>query len=136
MTTEVGIISIKPKFVDLIADGKKKYEIRSRAPRQNLCWYFVHSCGDKVRLAVRFGEPIIGHYDDVWLQTLGDIGCQYYEYIKYAKGLNVSALPIRQFLKIVPFDLSEFNFRVPQTYAYKKFPTQFLENCGMSGNVL
>ncbi len=118
------ILSIKPKYCNRIASGKKKYEFRKRIPKH---W-------DEVRFLVYSSSPIkkiIGEFssskvisaspEEVWELCQSDAGISSEEFFAYFKGrTNAYAIQIDEFVEYDPIDpIVAFNeFCPPQSYQY------------------
>lgn len=118
------LISIKPKYVDKIINGKKKYEYRKSIPRKAIKRIFIYSTFPK--------KKIVGYFDfkgylqdnprDLWNKTFSFSGISEEEFFAYFNSRKTAyAIIIERFYlfdqAIDPLDIM-YNFVAPQSYKY------------------
>jgi type I restriction enzyme S subunit len=119
------LLSIKPKYVELIKCGFKKYEFRRRIFRKNgNCRVFIYSTSPVKKIVGTFDVPIIyeGRPSRIWEMFGKHSGLSKPEFFHYFdSSATAFALEIKNFLPFQkPIDPSEHysGFRPPQSYCY------------------
>ena len=119
-----ALISVKPKYVKEILDGKKKYEYRKRIFKENIDKVYIYSSSPQQRIVGYF--EFCGYLSsiprDIWEKTKDFSGISKEEYDKYFRNSNIAYAIIIKKFKI--FDnainpkeyFSKFN--PPQSYIY------------------
>lgn len=122
------LLSIKPKYVEEIRKGTKKYEFRkslcNEKNRDKLEKVFIYCSAPVKRIVARFfvKEILEDHPDNLWEQCKDVSGINQIEFFKYFKdkesGLAIKITEIKFFKdpiipeKIIP------NFSPPQSFRY------------------
>ena len=118
------LMSIKPKYVEMLLSGKKTVEIRRRqvrlAPGTRIWIYATSPWSEIVATAtveaVRCATP-----DQIWNQYAVSVGIERREFDSYSEGRDViSAISldnVRRLDKPLPFRNGRCGFHPPQSYA-------------------
>lgn len=119
-----ALISIKPKYVKEILDGKKKYEYRKRIFKENIAKVYIYSSFPQQRIVgyFQFCGYLSSTPKDIWEKTKDFSGISKEEYDKYFKNNNIAYAIIIKNLKIfnTPINPKEYfsKFNPPQSYIY------------------
>jgi len=122
------LLSIKPKYVEEIKNGKKRYEFRkslcSTKNREKLEKIFIYSSAPVKKIVARFfvEEILEDHPESLWNKCKEVSGIKQVDFFKYFKdknsGLAIKISEIKFFKnpieprKIIP------NFSPPQSFCY------------------
>ena len=117
------LLSIKPKYVNEIIAGKKRYEFRKFHCREGIDTIIIYATAPikKVVAEVPLLDIVEGDVETVWKQTKLAGGITHKDYREYYKK---RAIATAYHLGIViqyddPLDLSDFGLHyVPQSFAY------------------
>ncbi len=150
------ILSIKPKYADLIFQGKKKVELRRilpnielelfvpgsnlYIPHQNIFWLLYETAPrSKIRVIIDTYYVIKDVLvEDLWSKSFQNLGISKKEFDKYFKGKTFGN-GIR-FDRVIPFIeplfLSNFGISTPpQNFCYaRKVPGWVIDLCGGGEN--
>ncbi|ODB82369.1 hypothetical protein A3194_19125 [Candidatus Thiodiazotropha endoloripes] len=127
MKNKAVLISIKPKYVSLISDGKKKYELRRKCPKVtegDLVLVYESSPTMCLVGAFLVGEIIQKSPTILWKEIGGDSGVSRKQFLGYFSGCKVaSAIEITKYWelenRISLGKLREIsNIEPPQSYRY------------------
>jgi predicted transcriptional regulator len=92
---KVIIMSIAPKWVDLIVNGKKKVELRRRAPSVEYaqCGILIYATAPVSAIVARCeADGIVSGSSEFLWQKIGDIsGCSKSEFFEYFENANLSS---------------------------------------------
>lgn len=118
------LISIKPKYVKEIINGRKKYEFRKRIFKKNVDKIYIYSTAPDKRIVGYFEYK--GYLKDtpkcIWEKTVQFSGITEDEYFKYLyKKEDAYAIEIEQlYVFDIPIDPFEkiIGFVAPQSYKY------------------
>ena len=122
------LLSIKPKYVEEIRKGTKKYEFRkslcSKKNRDKLEKIFIYSSAPVQRIVARFfvEEILEDHPKNLWDKCKDVSGIEQIEFFKYFKdknsGLAIKITEIKFFREpIIPEEIIP-NFNPPQSFRY------------------
>ncbi len=122
---ESVLLSIKPKYVNEIIDGKKQFEFRKaifQSPNVKRIYIYASSPVKKIIGYFHLGEVIEGKPSEIWerCSTLGGISKE--EFFKYYEGKTKAfSLPIKELTifdsAVCPY--STFgDFTPPQSFMY------------------
>ncbi|MCL3782741.1 ASCH domain-containing protein [Prolixibacteraceae bacterium JC049] len=119
---QVCIMSIKPKFFNLISEGNKLVEYRKVSPKKTSKIYLYVSRPVKRICGIIEVEKIeTGTIQEIWSKTKKISGIESSEYFDYCGNKEtITALYIEKFTPIkatLPSTLIS-NFRAPQNYFY------------------
>lgn len=93
-TLKSVLMSIKPKFVDKILSGEKRYEYRKKiwADKYDVAEVFIYSSNPVKKVVGSFqpGEIITGTPQEVWLKTALKGGITHTEFFDYFRGKDVA----------------------------------------------
>jgi type I restriction enzyme, S subunit len=126
------LLSVKPKYVQAILSGQKKYEFRrilfKRKDIQKV-YIYCNSTVKKIVAAFEVGEILDGTPEEIWKACEGLGGIDERDFFRYFEGRQRAyAIRIADLKKfedpIDPFALIE-NFRPPQSFYY----VADIENC-------
>ena len=117
------LLSIKPKYVDEIIAGKKRYEFRKFHCREGIDTIIIYATAPikKVVAEVSLLDIVEGDVETVWKQTKLAGGITHKDYREYYKKRDTATA---YHLGVViqyddPLDLSDFGLHyVPQSFAY------------------
>lgn len=121
------LMSIKPRFSDLIFSGEKRYELRRRSGRLEAGDLVVVYASSPVKAVVgvfKVGGVASGPVEALWDEFGDEFGVQRNEYVAYFDGLReANAIQVEQPVEVKPVPLSELRernhrFRPPQSYMY------------------
>jgi predicted transcriptional regulator len=118
------IISVKPKYVNEILAGRKKYEYRKSIFKKPVNKIYIYSCCPQKKIVGYFFYNcfIQGTPEYIWKQTSTVSGISESEFFNYFKNKNDAiALKINHFYPFTVFpDISVIsaNFCAPQSYRY------------------
>jgi len=122
------LLSIKPKYVEEIKNGNKKYEFRkslcSAKNRKKLEKIFIYSSAPVQKIVARFiiEEILEDHPKSLWNKCKDESGIDQVEFFKYFKdknsGLAIKISELKFFRE--PIKPEEFipNFNPPQSFCY------------------
>lgn len=123
-------MSIKPKYADLILEGKKTIEIRKS--RVNVCvgdTIAIYATKPKGRIVGYFSvDKVMWAETDVLWETKGHCTClSYEEYMKYADGKrSMCGIAISSAIHVNGMPMEQMRMRIPQSYR-RITETEFLE---------
>lgn len=133
------LLSIKPKYADMILDGNKTVEIR----RTNIKWkpnetVLMYATSPISRIVGRFTiqQIVFDNCESIWNTYSDKMGLSKAEFLQYASGKdNVCAIllcdqkPIRNGLSLNKLR-SELRINIPQSYIYIRDADiiQYLDN--------
>ena len=119
------LMSIKPEFVEKIFSGKKKYEYRKRACKENVDKVIVYASSPVKKVV---GELIIKQVlcdkkDSIWNKTNNFGGINRDKYDEYFKNCDYAIA--YEIDKVIKYDnpkiLKDYHIkRAPQSYVYIK----------------
>lgn len=116
------LLSLQPKYWQLILEGKKKYEYRRSFRLEAVRAYiYVSSPRQEVAGFIDFGVPIIGAPNEIAEIAERQASGSRQDILDYLKGKDVGyAIPILLFEEMTPVSLAElrsrFDFAPPQSY--------------------
>ncbi len=118
------ILTIKPKYANLIIHGSKRFELRKKKlPVTSDSYVYLYSSSPTKAIVARFrvGKVVSGSLKDVWQTIKAESGITFDEYMAYYIGKRKAfAIEITELhVYDEPFDPSEriANFHPPQSYA-------------------
>lgn len=122
------LLSIKPKYVEEIKNGKKEYEFRkslcSAKNRENLQKIFIYSSAPVKKIVARFlvEEILEDHPEELWNKCKDVSGIEKVDFFKYFKdkdtGLAIKISEIKFFRKPIEPEKIIPNFTPPQSFCY------------------
>jgi type I restriction enzyme S subunit len=119
------LLSIKPKYAELIKSGLKKYEFRRKIfNKAGGCRVFIYSTSPVKKITGVFDASIVHHESPrrIWDMFGTHSGLSEEEFFQYFKGCNVAyAIEIRNLVTFEePQDPSNYflEFTPPQSYRY------------------
>ncbi len=118
------LLSVKPRFVDKILSGEKKYEFRKRVPLDTSnCHVLIYKTHpDKIVVAeFVIGEIMCATPQEIWLRTYKEAGLSFDEFKKYYDGKIIAyAYKITDLHEFtIPRNLAEYGLkRAPQDFCY------------------
>lgn len=118
-----ALISIKPKYADLIFSGKKRYEFRRKVPQKWPSRFYVYSGAPVKKIVGWFRTHGYGHYtdfDNLWKDTGEWAGIGREDLERYfANAKEMFAITIGTFDRISPTELREIGIKyAPQNFIY------------------
>jgi len=121
------LLSVKPKFVEKIITGTKKYEFRKKIFNQNkINRIYIYSSSPEKRIVGSFkmGSILKDRPDKLWETVKNQSGIDYQTYYDYFDGKKEAYAIEIDDLEIfdIPIDPREKNpdFIAPQSYQYVK----------------
>ena len=119
------LLSIKPKYVQKIFSGQKKFEFRKNIFKKNISSVVIYSSSPVKKIVGEFTIKNIleGDIEYIWQQTYKFAGITKEEYLSYFNKKNKAfAIEIDEIKKynnlIDPLILFSKNFTPPQSYKY------------------
>ncbi len=140
------LLSIKPQYVKLILDGKKKWEFRRKIWKKQVDWVYIYASAPVKKVVARFKVKSIIHCDafnvyynfmSLWDDTKESAGITYKEFENYFifanKGYAVQITDLKVFK--TPYDpyKANPNFKPPQNFQYLGNLDPLLIQLGMNG---
>lgn len=124
------LLSVKPKYVNEIVAGRKKYEFRkSIFVREDIKNIYIYSSSPvkKIIVMVEIDDILSGSPEWLWKKCHEDAGISKSDFFSYFKnsdiGYAIRLCNIHEFsIPIDPYDIIE-DFRPPQSFYY--FPMDF-----------
>ena len=119
----IAILSIKPKYANLILNGKKRYEFRKRAPKSKVEKVYLYSSSPTQKIVGYFTteETISGPPKNVWEKTKHAAGIEREDYFKYFKNKKIAhAIKVKKKVRLRSMEPKEIfpNFTIPQSFIY------------------
>ena len=119
------LISIKPKYVNKIIDGKKQFEFRKaifQSPNVKKVYIYASSPIKKIIGYFHLGDIIEGRPSEIWEKCSSMGGISEQEFFKYYEGKTKAfSLPIER-LKVFDHVICPYstfdNFTPPQSFMY------------------
>ena len=122
------LLSIKPKYVEEIKNGNKRYEFRkslcSAKNRDKLEYIFIYSSAPVQKIVARFfvEEILEDHPKNLWNKCKDESGIEQVDFFKYFKdknsGLAIKISELKFFREpIEPKNIFP-NFSPPQSFCY------------------
>jgi len=119
------ILSIKPKYVNEIVEGRKKYEFRkSIFSNDSVKNIIIYSSSPQKKIVGFFeiGKIISDHPERIWELTKGSAGISENDFFKYFAGSKIGyAIEIKKLeifsIPIDPYESSN-KFVPPQSFSY------------------
>jgi predicted transcriptional regulator len=127
MKSKVVLISVKPKYVSLIVNGSKKYELRRKCPKiQSGDSVLVYESSPTMCLVGAFivGTVLYKSPESLWRHIGKESGVSRSEFLKYFSGCEIgSAIEIAKYwpleTKVSLVQLREYaNLDPPQSFRY------------------
>ena len=119
----VGIISLKPKYYELITSGTKRYEYRKISFKSTISKIFIYITKpvSQIRGYIIIEERIFGSPKEIWTITKFESGLnetQFYNYV--SNHLYIHAYKIEKFVSVTAFDpfKTTKDFKAPQSIIY------------------
>ncbi|MFO8133010.1 MAG: ASCH domain-containing protein [Thermoplasmatota archaeon] len=129
-----ALLSIKPKYIEEIANGNKKYEFRKYTFKKRVkeIWIYATSPAQEIVGLFSVGGIIKDTPQNLWDSFKKDAGICEKEFFDYFNGNNVGyAIKIGdiEFFD-TPLDPWEIfpNFSAPQSYCYLREPMQYKQS--------
>lgn len=117
------MLSIKPKFVQAIFEGTKKYEFRTREPQKNVEEIIIYETAPESKVVGSFKvkDVHVGTPQEISKLTRGFTGLTGKEYWEYYQGKDKAvAFEIGELVRFdKPKSLSDYGVKAaPQSYVY------------------
>lgn len=118
-----AVMSIKPRYVEMIREGKKKYEFRKKRLQENVTQIIMYSTKPQGKIVgwIRIDKQLSGSPSKLWSVTKDEAGItedEFFEY--YSESKKAYAYRICE-VTIFPMQLEPFeNFTIPQSIRYFK----------------
>ncbi len=122
------LLSIKPRYAELIMAGRKKYEFRKyKFNDKHICWVYLYATSPvkKIVGAFKIGDIIRDHPRNLWDQLNEHSGVDEVDFFNYFKNSKVGyAIEIKYVetfgdpidpKKVIP------GFKPPQSFCYLKY---------------
>lgn len=111
------IISIKPKYIEKIFSGEKRWEYRKSFPDGVEAMLIYATAPIKKIVGIAFVEKVMRAYGaNIWMRTKGYGGISMEEFMKYANNNTICAVKMNSVWRLSePIDLK---FRPPQSYMF------------------
>jgi len=118
------IMAIKPKYVDAILDGRKKYEFRKRMFRRKVDEVLVYATKPVGKIVCMFsvGNVVRDEPGELWRRFGSDAGMTEEEFFRYFDGCKQGvAIEIKDVAEINVNDVNYIsNFVPPRSWIYVK----------------
>jgi predicted transcriptional regulator len=121
------IISIKPRYAEMIIDGRKKFEFRKCSFNKPVYKVFIYAIKPMGKLIgyFTFSEILMGKPSKIWDLCSELAGISESSFIEYYEGKSTAyAIKIEKVFRfenpINPFDLIE-GFKAPRSFIYFKY---------------
>jgi len=128
------ILSIKPKYVERILSGKKKYEFRKVIFKEPVDEVIIYASSPVKKFVATFkiGAIIKDEPSSLWIKCNGDSGIAKNEFFEYFKDQNYGfAIKIE---KLIKFDQPihpkkiDSDFIAPQSFKYFEYDQLWKKN--------
>lgn len=114
---EAVVLSIKPKYADMIRAGTKKYEFRRRVwTGENIKFAFLYESVPvkSIRSVIVVDPPICLPINELWEHTKERAGITREEFDEYFKGSeNGYAIPIKEIRDLLDLKIASAGMRRP-----------------------
>lgn len=125
-----AILSIKPKYVKEILEGRKKYELRKKVFKQKVTTVYIYASAPTKKIVASFniGKIVENDPRTLWDDLNKFFGVEKNDYLKYFDRCDKAyAIEITNLKKIEPLEPKTAieNFRAPQSYSYLSTSTLF-----------
>jgi len=128
------ILSIKPRFVEKIKEGEKKFEFRKSLPKRKISQILIYSSSPVKKIVGKFDfeEVLELSPEELWKKCKSGAGIDESEFFKYfegkeiAYGIKISNLNLYR-RDIDPNEIDR-NFVAPQSFKYTSINHSYLEN--------
>ena len=126
-----AILSIRPKYVEEILAGRKKYELRKKIFKQNVSTVYIYASSPTKKIVASFkiGKIIENEPIAIWKELNKFLGIEKTDYLKYfEKSSKAYAIEITNLKSFDPREPEEFveEFKAPQSYSY--LPSSILQS--------
>ena len=118
-----AILSIKPKYVKEILEGRKKYELRKKVFKQDVSIVYIYASAPTKKIVGSFkiGKIVEDDPRTLWDDLNEFLGIAKPDYLKYfqrcEKAYAIEITELKKFEPLEPKDTIE-NFKAPQSYSY------------------
>lgn len=117
------LLSIKPKYIEKITSGDKKFEFRRTTPKRKVDKIIIYSTFPVMKVIgeIEVKNTLTMNKWTMWKQTKGYQGINHKDYMSYFEGVeNASAFEIKKFQQYeVSKSLSDYGiFHAPQSFIY------------------
>ena len=122
------LLSIRPKYVEAIINGNKRYEFRKVIFKNNVATVYIYSTSPKKRIVGNFqvGDIIEDHPSNLWERFKDQSGIEHSEFFRYFNGRDRGfAIEIEKLNRFErPIDPKELfpGFVPPQSFRYIDTP--------------
>ncbi len=120
--TENILISLRQEQYELILNGSKKYEYRTRFTKNKTrAFVYISKTIKKIVAIIDFDTPIKGTCHEIAKFAQDYDEADYDEFVTWLNGRECNAIPIENIYLIKPIEISVIkenfcNFTVPQSY--------------------
>lgn len=126
----IVLYPIKPRYIESILDGDKKFELRRKLPKTTPKYVVLYSTSPVAKV-VGYAEVKKVHslpLEEMWNLVSVDAAIEHDDYLDYFTGIEVAnALEFEKVYKFTnPFSLHNLfsDFNIPQSFSYIE-PHQF-----------
>ena len=117
------ILSIKPKYVKEIMEGKKKYELRKKIFKKNVSRVYIYESSPTKKIVASFkiGKIIENDPITLWKKLNPHLGIDEQEYLEYFQNCEKAyAIEITNLRSIEPLEPTTAiqDFCAPQSFSY------------------
>ena len=119
-----ALLSIKPKYVNRILSGEKKYEFRKKIFSKSIDSIIVYSSSPekKVVCEMYFSEVLAGRPEDIWEQCSDSAGISSEDYFSYYencdKAFAIKIDRVEQYDVPLLLDDIRLGLKAPQSFVY------------------
>ena len=132
-----AILSIKPKYVNAILEGEKRYEFRKTSFRRDVREVFVYATKPIGKIVCKFyvGEIIEDKPEKLWKNYRDLSGLTEEEFFTYfsgmRKGVAIEIEDVEKFIEPIDPKMIYPEFTPPQSWIYlSSFQRQFISHFG------
>jgi len=136
-----AILSIKPKYVNAILEGDKRYEFRKTSFRREVKEVFVYATKPIGKIVCKFyvGEIIEDKPEKLWENYRNLSGLTEEEFFTYfsgmRKGVAIEIEDVEKFIEPIDPKMIYPKFTPPQSWIYlSSFQRQFISHFGGGNN--
>lgn len=115
------LLSLREEYYNKMLDGTKKYEYRTRYPKEETeAYIYISKTKKQIVAKIDFGKPIIGSKEEIANLSEKEDPGSYKDMLEYIHDKGY-AIPVEKITKIKPVSLEELktkfkNFTPPQSY--------------------
>jgi predicted transcriptional regulator len=126
------LLSIKPKYANLIIEGVKKYEFRRQIFRKRIEKAYIY-CTRPVKKIIGYftvEEILSDKPKKIWKLCRDQSGIAYEEFFAYFKNSEIAfAIKIGKVKKLnIPIEIKDLDVKIPQSFCYVNSDFEKIQN--------